>query len=131
MIGLDTHILVRYFAQDDALQSPLATRLIESLTGDAPGLVSHVVLIETAWVLESCYAVAGTALGEILETLLRTDSLRVERAEIAWRALRRFRQSGGDFSDALVTELGLAAGCDVIYSFDRGAAKHSGMSLLT
>ena len=30
MIGIDTHILVRYIAQDDAAQSARATRLIES-----------------------------------------------------------------------------------------------------
>lgn len=29
MIGLDTNVLVRYLAQDDAQQSALATRLIE------------------------------------------------------------------------------------------------------
>ncbi len=31
MIGLDTNILVRYIAQDDAIQSPKATALIEQL----------------------------------------------------------------------------------------------------
>lgn len=30
MIGLDTNVLVRYVAQDDAKQSPKATRLIPS-----------------------------------------------------------------------------------------------------
>lgn len=121
---------MRYLTQDDAAQAALATRLIESLTSDAPGFVSHVVLVEVAWVLESCYALGGAALGEVLETVLRTDALRIERAEVAWRALRRFRQEGCDFSDALVTELALTAGCDAIYSFDNSAAKRSGMTLL-
>lgn len=125
-----TNVLVRYLTQDDAAQAALATRLIESLTSDAPGFVSHVVLVEVAWVLESCYALGGAALGEVLETVLRTDALRIERAEVAWRALRRFRQEGCDFSDALVTELALTAGCDAIYSFDNSAAKRSGMTLL-
>jgi hypothetical protein len=36
MIGLDTNVLVRYFAQDDAIQSPQATQIIErQLMGSA------------------------------------------------------------------------------------------------
>jgi predicted nucleic-acid-binding protein len=32
MIGLDTNVIVRYIAQDDAVQSAQATQLIESLS---------------------------------------------------------------------------------------------------
>ena len=32
MTGLDTNVLVRYIMQDDAVQSPKATALIESLS---------------------------------------------------------------------------------------------------
>ena len=55
-IGLDTNVLVRYVAQDDSKQSPAATRLIESLTADAPGYVSVVSVVELVWVLTDCYA---------------------------------------------------------------------------
>ncbi len=37
MIGLDTNVLVRYFAQDDPVQSRKASALIESLTAERPG----------------------------------------------------------------------------------------------
>lgn len=38
MIGLDSNIIVRYLAQDDAQQSALATELIEQrLTERGPG----------------------------------------------------------------------------------------------
>ena len=36
MIGLDTNVLVRYIMQDDVKQSPLAARLLESLTAESP-----------------------------------------------------------------------------------------------
>ncbi len=52
MIGLDTNVVVRYIMQDDPKQSPKATRLIESLTSDAPGFVPLVAVIELVWVLE-------------------------------------------------------------------------------
>ena len=59
MIGLDTNILVRYLAQDDALQSPIATQIIESqLTEANPGFVSVVVMVEIVWVLDRAYGLA-------------------------------------------------------------------------
>jgi predicted nucleic-acid-binding protein len=53
MIGLDTNVLVRYLTQDDPIQSPKATAIIERhLTEQNPGFVSVVAMVETAWVLD-------------------------------------------------------------------------------
>ncbi|MES1950113.1 hypothetical protein S4A8_04608 [Salinisphaera sp. S4-8] len=130
MIGLDTNVLVRYLAQDDAKQTPLATDLIESLTADKPGFISHVVLVETVWVLESCYSARADRIVQVIETLLQVESLAVDEADVVWRALRQFKQAGGDLADALVTALARRAGCDAVYTFDRGAAKRFDMTLL-
>ena len=130
MTGLDTNVLVRYLAQDDIKQSARATQLIEGFSAADPGYVSTVVLAETVWVLTARYGVERQPLETIIETLLRTETLLVERAEVVWRALRRVRQAAGGFVDALVAEMALDAGCDTIHTFDRGAAKHSGMTLL-
>ncbi len=130
MIGLDTNVLVRYLAQDDPKQTALATRLVESLAADDPGFISQIVLAETAWVLESCYAADSARIGQVVEALLRAEAIRVEHAEIVWRALRRFKDSHGDFADMLMTEVADNAGCRTIYSFDRGAVKNAGMALL-
>ena len=47
MIGLDTNVLVRYLAQDDARRAALATRLIEKkLTATEQGCISLVVVAE-------------------------------------------------------------------------------------
>ena len=55
MMGLDTNVLVRYIMQDDAKQAAKATKLIESLSPDAPGFVTLVSVIELVWVLSSCF----------------------------------------------------------------------------
>lgn len=56
MIGLDTNVLVRYLAQDDSQQSALAVKLIEGACSEKnPAFINHIVLCETAWVLERCY----------------------------------------------------------------------------
>jgi len=51
MIGLDANVLVRYVTQDDPVQSPKASALIESLTTLSPGFVSLVSVVERVWVL--------------------------------------------------------------------------------
>jgi predicted nucleic-acid-binding protein len=122
MIGLDTNVLVRYFAQDDAEQSTRATVLIESLTDAKPGYLSQVVLIELVWVLQRCYDASREMTADTLERLLRTQELVVQDAEQVWQALRIYRQ-GGDFADCLIARVAMAAGCDEVVTFDKGAAK--------
>lgn len=130
MIGLDTNVLVRYIAQDDPLQSPLATRLMESLTPDAPGYICLVSLVELAWVLTGCYASTRIEICEVLETLLRTKELVVADADTVWKALRNYREGKADFADCLIERSAVDAGCSHALTFDRNAAKHCGMQLV-
>jgi len=61
MIGLDTNVLVRYIMQDDAKQSPQATRLIESLDVESPGYITKVSIVKLYWVLPASYERHGAA----------------------------------------------------------------------
>jgi predicted nucleic-acid-binding protein len=130
MTGLDTNVLVRYIMQDDARQSALATRLVESLAAEAPGFVSLVSVVELAWVLGSAYALDRAQLVEAFEGLLRTKELVVDRAETVWKALRVFQGSTADFADCLIERSAAAAGCERTMSFDRGTVKGCGMTLV-
>ena len=130
MIGLDTNVLVRYIAQDDSKQSPKATRLIESLTVDAPGYVSIVSVVELVWVLTGCYALTRGEICEVLETLLRTKEIIVAHADTIWKALRLFKEGKADFADCLIERSANQAGCSYTTTLDRDAAKHCGMQLI-
>ena len=130
MIGLDTNVLVRYVAQDDPKQSPQATRLIESLTAEAPGYVSIVSVVELVWVLTGCYKSTRNEIGEVLETLLRTKEIVVAHADTVWKALRIFRAGKADFADCLIERSANETGCSHTATFDRDAAKHCGMRLI-
>ena len=130
MIGLDTNVLVRYIAQDDAKQSPKATRLVESLTAEAPGYVSIVAVVELVWVLTSCYTLTRNEIVEVLETMLRTKELIVAQADTVWKAVRLFKESKADFADCLIERTSGEAGCSFTTTFDRDAAKHCGMQLI-
>ena len=131
MIGLDTNVLVRYIMQDDARQSALATRLVESRSVESPGFVPLVSVVELAWVLSSAYALDRGQVVQAFESLLRTKEIAVERAEIVWKALRVFRTANADFADCLIERSAAVAGCDRTMTFDRGAAKSCGMTLVT
>ena len=130
MIGLDTNALVRYIMQDDAKQSPKASRLIESLTVDAPGFVSVISIVELGWVLSSAYGLTREQLAQAFEALLRTKEIVVDRADQVLRALRVFNASPADFADCLIERSANAAGCERTMTFDQGAAKVAGMTLV-
>jgi predicted nucleic-acid-binding protein len=130
VIGLDTNVLVRYMMQDDSRQSPLATRIVESLSAESPGFVPLVAIVELGWVLSSAYELERNQLVEAFEALLRTKELVVERGEIVWKALRLFQRANGDFADCLIACSAEAAGCAKTMTLDRGAVKSGGMTLV-
>lgn len=130
MIGLDTNILVRFIAADHPAQTAAAARLIDSLSSDAPGYLSLVVLAELIWVLQFSYRFDKQEIEKVLERLLRSKELVLERKETVSQALIKFRSSRADFADCLIERCGSSAGCEHVFTFDRRAAA-SGMQLLS
>ena len=131
MIGLDTNVLVRYLTHDDPAQTRAAVKLIDSLAQKSPGFVPLIVLVELVWVLEASYGFEKKEIEQVLETLLRSNELVVERAEIAWQALRKFGSGRADFSDCVIERCGHAVDCQYTATFDRKAAVGAGMRLIT
>ena len=129
MIGLDTNVLVRYITQDDRSQSAAATKLIDSLSVEAPGFIAMIAAVELVWVLQGCYAAKRDEIVGVLETLLRSQQLVVERADITWQAVRSFAAGRADFADCVIERCGHAAECDYTATFDQKAAA-AGMRLI-
>lgn len=131
MIGLDTNVVVRFLAQDDAVQSPIATRFIAGLSREQPGLISAVVLAEITWVLSRAYEASREDIAKAVEGLLRSAELIVENADAAYRALGLYRASkSAEFADALIAQTAALAGASETVSFDKNAAAELGMRLL-
>ena len=130
MIGLDTNVLVRYIMEDDAKQSPKATKFMESLTAEAPGFVSLISMVELGWVLSFSYGLTRDQLAQALDALLRTKEIVIDRADVVLKALRSFKAGSADFADCLIERTGAAAGCVGTVTFDVGAAKTAGMTLI-
>ena len=130
MIGLDTNVIVRYIVQDDSKQSEQATHLIETrLSMEQPGFLSLITLIETTWVLASCYQQNKLQVIAILRQLTTTRQIQVERSDITHQAIKRFEAGNGDFSDAIICLINADNGCNETVTFDK-KARSVGMTLL-
>ena len=130
MIGLDTNVLVRYITQDHPVQSAAAVKVMDSLSTDLPGFLSLVVVAELVWVLQFSYQFKKDEIQHVVERLLRSKELALERAEIISQALRKFRASQANFADCLIERCCQAAECEYVLTFDKDAAA-MGMRLIS
>ncbi|MGX5681878.1 PIN domain-containing protein [Schumannella luteola] len=128
MIGLDTNVLVRYATLDDPAQAAVAEQLMDSLSPEAPGFVSQVALVESVWVLRRLFAADDESISVFVGRLLDAREIVVENADGAHRALAE-TGGGPEFTDALVSQAGLVAGCEHTVTFDKRAAQLEGMQL--
>jgi len=130
MIGLDTNILVRYLAQDDPVQSPKATEILERrLTEKDPGFVSVVAMVETVGVLDRAYGLSSQEISAAVERMLQTDVLIVENEQEVFTAMVALKSGEGSFADALIGALGARASCDRTLTFDHKALRLPGFEL--
>jgi predicted nucleic-acid-binding protein len=128
--GLDTNILVRFFAQDDRLQSARADEIMGSLTAENPGWVGLATILELVWVLGSKNRFDQNTIAKTVDQLLSREDILVEQAEVVRSALRLFRKGNADFAGCLIAVSAQAAGCSRTVTFDRRAARDAGMELL-
>jgi predicted nucleic-acid-binding protein len=126
MRAVDTNVLVRLVARDDARQVAAAEAFV------ARGAwVSHIVLVEAIWVLESVYKLDARAQAKAVEMLLNHRDLTVQDSDVVASALERFRgRAAVDFSDCLVLELARKVGHLPLGTFDRQLGRLQGAERL-
>jgi len=119
MLAVDTNVLVRLLARDHAEQVGAA----EAFIGKG-AWVSHLVLAETMWVLDSVYDLSRAQIATAVEMLLNHRELSLQDADVVTAALGHYRgRSAVDFSDCLVLEIARKAGHLPVATFDRNFAK--------
>jgi predicted nucleic-acid-binding protein len=126
MRAVDTNVLVRLVARDDARQVSAAEAFV------ARGAwVSHVVLVEAVWVLASVYELAAPALATAVEMLLNHRDLTIQDTDAVATALERYRSKPSvSFSDCLVLEVARKAGHLPLGTFDKHLGKFDGAQRL-
>lgn len=126
MRAVDTNILVRLVARDDAEQVSTAEKFI---AGGA--WVSHLVLAETVWVLDAVYERTAKQISTAIEMLLNHKEIALQDAEVVSFALNHFRKRPGlGFSDCLVVEIARKAGHTPLGTFDKDLASMDGVQRL-
>jgi predicted nucleic-acid-binding protein len=125
-VTVDTNILLRAFLRDDAAQARTASRLLREADWIAISLAS---LCEMVWVLRRLYKLQREVIADLLEELVNTENVDMNRAA-ASAGLLAFR-AGGDFADGVIAWDGEWLGSELFISFDKKAVtvlKNQGMA---
>lgn len=126
MRAVDTNVLVRLLTRDDPRQLKSAESFVEK-----GAWVSHLVLAEAIWVLESVYERTTGQLATAVDMLLHHTQLSIQESEVVALALAHFRaQPSLGFSDCLVLEIARKAGHIPLGTFDRALGKFDGAQKL-
>lgn len=127
MIGLDTNILARFLTKDadDPAQAEASRAVIAQCTPARPGYINRIVLCELVWVLSHTYGEGRSAVGDVIDWLLRTSEFMVEDALEVRQALDLYRTGKADYTDCLLAVLNERAGCAGTRTFDRNAVATS------
>ena len=131
MIALDTNVLVRFLVDDDVDQAKIAGILIDQLTDAAPGFIGREVLVELVWVLERAYGYERADIAAAFDGLLSATELLIEDADDIGLALELYRNDGFGFADLMIVAAARRAGAVELVTFDRKAARLSGVRLLS
>jgi predicted nucleic-acid-binding protein len=126
MRAVDTNVLVRLITRDDAAQVRAAERFVEN-----GAWVSHLALVETAWVLNAVYERTASEIATAVELLLNHRELTLQDPEVVAAALDKFRSRPAvGFSDCLMLEVARRAGHLPFGTFDRSLGKLHGVQRL-
>jgi predicted nucleic-acid-binding protein len=115
MLAVDTNVVVRYLARDDAAQTARADRLLRSQRI----LLLKTVLLEAEWVLRYRYGFDRQAVVVGFRALAGLPDIHVEDAVAVASALDWF-SAGMDFADAL--HLASSRAAEQFATFDRRLA---------
>ena len=122
MRAVDTNVLVRLMARDDPKQVESAQEFVSKGVW-----VSHVVLAEMSWVLQSVFKFSSEKIAFSIEMLLNHAQVTVQDADAVEAALESFRKwPAVRFSDNLTVEIARKSGHLPVGTFDRDLGKLQG-----
>ena len=126
MRAVDTNVLIRLITRDDKRQVEAAEAFV------AKGAwVSHLVLAETSWLLDSVYDRTPAQIAKAIGMLLDHKQLTLQERDVVEAALATFRNSKRvSFSDILILEIARKNGHLPLGSFDRDFAAIEGAQRL-
>ena len=126
MRAIDTNVLVRLLTRDEADQTERAEDFVTN-----GAWVSHLVLLETIWVLGSVYRLGHEQIATAVEMLLDHAQVVVQSPDVVLAALESYRsRKGVEFADCLILETARKAGHLPLGTFDRELSGFDGAEKL-
>jgi len=127
MLGIDTNVLLRFLVRDDKAQFEKAQKLIKrEIAAGRCVFVSHLVVLESEWVLRSRYCLPKNQIIEAISNLLDATDVKFEDEPTVEEALFVWKEATADFADCLIGAKNRRLGCRATASFDVKAAKLPG-----
>ena len=117
----DTNLLVRFFTQDDEVQSK---KVIDIFTKSRKIIVPTNVLCELVWVLSYSYKFKNDFIADRIQKLINNPKIVVQQSEVGFGI--KMLEKNGDFSDGINAFSGMemAFGEPISFvSFDKKAIK--------
>lgn len=116
---IDTNILLRLLIRDEEAQHRACVNLLQEARKE--GIALHllpVAILEVVWVLEKVYRYPRPRIREIVEAILNTPELKIEKEAVFRKALSAYESQNIKFADALMAHWGIDLGLTTIYTFD-------------
>jgi Predicted nucleic-acid-binding protein, contains PIN domain len=131
MIALDTNVLVRFLVEDDLEQSKKARHLIQRIVSSGNTcFLSDIIICEMIWVMDSCYKIEKIEIVRMVHQLLASPHVTFATSDRIASALAAYETGPGDFSDYLIREHAIEAGCEFVSTFDKALFKEAGFKPL-
>ena len=115
-ISVDTNVLARAVLQDDPVQGPAASRLLQEASLIAISLPS---LCEFVWILRRGAKLSKGEVAQSIRDLLDAGKVMMNRPAV--EAGLAMLEAGGDFADGVIAHEGQWLGGERFFSFDKEA----------
>jgi predicted nucleic-acid-binding protein len=115
-ITVDTNVLLRDALHDDPLQTPIASKTLQSAE---IVVVPTPVLCEFVWVLLRLYKRSTAEIALSIRLLMRSKNIELDRPAV--EAGLDVLEAGGDFADGVIAYEGQWRGAEEFVSFDKKA----------
>jgi uncharacterized protein len=119
MIFLDTNIFLRYFEQNNIIESKKVEELFKRIvSGNLLCFTSTMVISEIIWVLEKYYDWVKPEVCDNIEFILNTPNIKIKERNILRSAISIYREFNIDFIDAYNYAFVRVSNSSAIYSYD-------------
>ncbi|WP_417029223.1 PIN domain-containing protein [Cloacibacillus evryensis] len=117
---VDANVFIRFFANDDKIQSEAAEKLFQKARSRAAELLTGPpVFFEIAWVLGYRYKIKSEEIMDILESIVGWPGISVLDETLVLKAIALARETKSEFADAYIAASAGNAGANDIATFNK------------